>query len=378
MNLRDSTSTARRTPLPAAFPAALGDFVVRYGIILVGVTLYIAFSATTTGFGTWDNTVSILQIQAVAAIAALGMTLTAIVGDLDLSVGAVTGLSVTVAAEAMIHYELTGPSAIVICLLVGLLVGCVNATLIVFLNIPPLLATLGTMFTIQGLKRWLVDGQTLTTGMKLGDGTVVKGRFTDDFTAIDGDKLFGIPYSVHLFLVIALLLWVFLQRTRHGRVFYAVGGNEEAARLAGTRVKRYKFAAYAISGVLAATAGIILASRLRQGDVTAGDSSLLDAVAMTLVGYAVLGAKKPNALGTFVGAVFIGLILQGLTMRGLPYYTQDLIKGLVLIFALLMSFSLRRGRRRRAAAATPGSDSRVGAGPEVPTTAPAIAERTHG
>jgi simple sugar transport system permease protein len=131
-------------------------------------------------------------------------------------------------------------------------------------------------------------------------------------------------------------------------VFYAVGGNAEAARLAGARVRRFQFGAYAMSGLLAAVAGIILASRLRQGDVTAGDSALLDAVAMTLVGYAVLGAKKPNALGTVVGAIFIGLILQGLTQLGLPYYTQDLIKGLVLIFALLMSFSLRR--RRRAAA----------------------------
>ena len=213
---------------------------------------------------------------------------------------------------------------------------------------PPLLAALGTMFTVQGLKRWLVDGQTLITGLTLPSGERVTGRFTDDFTAIDGTQLLGIPLSVYLFAVIAVLVWVFLERTRYGRVFYAVGGNAEAARLAGARVRRFQFGAYAMSGVLAAVAGIILASRLRQGDVTAGDSALLDAVAMTLVGYAVLGAKKPNALGTVVGAIFIGLILQGLTQLGLPYYTQDLIKGLVLIFALLMSFSLRRRRRSAA------------------------------
>lgn len=331
-------------------PFSLADFFVRYGVVLVGVIIAVVFSIVIPNFATADNVVSILQTQAVAAIAALGMTLTAVVGDLDLSVGAIAGLSVTVAAMVMIRYAMTGPTALVVCLIAGLIVGSVNAVMIVMLNIPPLLATLGMMFTIQGLKRWLVDGQTLVTGMTLPSGVQVKGRFTSDFAAIDSKSVFGVPISVYLFVLISLLVWIFLERTRYGRLFYAVGGNAEAARLAGARVRRYQFAAYAISGVLAAIAGIILASRLRQGDVTAGDSSLLDAVAMTLVGYAVLGAKKPNALGTFVGAIFIGLILQGLTQLGLAYYTQDLIKGLVLIFALLMSFSLHRRRRARHAA----------------------------
>lgn len=335
------------TAEPGGF--SVTDFFVRYGVVLVGVLIAVVFSVAIDGFATPANAVSILQTQAVAAIAALGMTLTAVVGDLDLSVGAVAGLSVTVAAVVMVRFALTGGTAIGACLLAGLLVGCANATLIVSLNVPPLLAALGTMFTIQGLKRWLVDGQTLTTGMTLPNGERVTGRFTEGFAAIDGSQLFGIPFSVYLFALTAVLVWVFLERTRYGRVFYAVGGNTEAARLAGARVRRYQFGAYAISGVLAAIAGIILASRLRQGDVTAGDSALLDAVAMTLVGYAVLGAKRPNALGTVVGAIFIGLILQGLTQLGLPYFTQDLIKGLVLIFALLMSFSLRRRRRMAAA-----------------------------
>jgi simple sugar transport system permease protein len=336
-------AVAERDPFSAA------EFVVRYGVILVGVLIAVAFALLIPGFATPNTLVAILQTQAVAAIAALGMTLTAVVADLDLSVGAVAGLSVTVAALVMVRWALTGGTAIAACLLAGLLVGCVNAAMIVWLNVPPLLATLGTLFTVQGLKRWMVDGQTLITGLTLPSGERLTGRFTDDFTAIDGSQLLGIPLSVYLFAVIAVLVWVFLERTRYGRVFYAVGGNAEAARLAGARVRRFQFGAYAISGVLAAVAGIILASRLRQGDVTAGDSALLDAVAMTLVGYAVLGAKKPNALGTVVGAIFIGLILQGLTQLGLPYYTQDLIKGLVLIFALLMSFSLRRRRGRAAA-----------------------------
>lgn len=342
-------ATVGRPTGPHRDPVSIVDFFVRYGVLLIFVGVIVVFSIVIPNFASMNTVTSILQAQTVAGIAALGMTLTAVVGDLDLSVGAIAGLSVTVAALVMIKYALTGPTAIIACLLTGLAAGCVNAVLIVYLNIPPLLATLGTMFTAQGLKRWLVDGQTLVSGMRLpGQTETMTGRFTSDFAAIDGSRLWGLPYSVYLFLVIALLMWVFLERTRFGRLFYAVGGNPEAARLSGTRVPRYRFAAYAISGVLAAIAGIILASRLRQGDVTAGDSTLLDAVAMTLVGYAVLGAKKPNAFGTFIGALFIGVVLYGLTRLNMSYYTQDLIKGLVLIFALLISFSLRRRRRRTA------------------------------
>jgi len=326
--------------------ATLVDFFVRYGVLIIAVAVIVTFAFTIENFASMDTVTSILQAQTVAGIAALGMTLTAVVGDLDLSVGAVAGLSVTVAAMVMIRFALTGPTAIIACLLTGLAAGCVNAVLIVQLKIPPLLATLGTMFTAQGLKRWLVDGQTLVTGLRLRGGEPMKGRVTEDVAAIDGTKVFGLPISVYIFLLIALFMWIFLERTRFGRLFYAVGGNAEAARLAGARVPRYRFAAYAISGVLGSIAGIILISRLRQGDVTAGDSTLLDAVAMTLVGYAVLGARKPNAFGTFVGAIFIGVVLYGLARLGLSYYTQDLIKGLVLIFALLISFSLRRRRRK--------------------------------
>lgn len=344
-----------------ARPSAL-DFLVRYGVLVIFLVVLVVFSLVIDNFLSMNTLTSVLQAQTVAGIAALGMTLTAVVGDLDLSVGGVVGLSVTVAALVMIKYALTGPTAILVCLLTGLVAGAVNALLIVALNIPPLLATLGTMFTAQGLKRWLVDGQTLVSGMRLpGADEPLKGKFTSDFAAIDGNKLFGLPYSVYLFLLLALLMWVFLERTRFGRLFYAVGGNPEAARLAGTRIQRYRFAAYAISGLLAAIAGIVLASRLRQGDVTAGDSTLLDAVAMTLVGYAVLGAKKPNAFGTFIGALFIGVVLYGLTRLQMSYYTQDLIKGLVLIFALLISFSLRRRRSGRRRAALPATTTEAAA-----------------
>ncbi|MDP3526133.1 MAG: ABC transporter permease, partial [Hoeflea sp.] len=120
----------------------------------------------------------------------------------------------------------------------------------------------------------------------------------------------------------------------------AIGSNERAASLAGTNVNRYKILAYMISGVLASIGGMLLAARLGRGDIASGTNLLLDAVAAALIGYAVLGAAKPNAFGTSMGALFVGILLQGLTMMNAPYYTQDFIKGLVLVIALVFTFSL--------------------------------------
>ncbi|MDP8957999.1 MAG: ABC transporter permease, partial [Actinomycetota bacterium] len=138
----------------------------------------------------------------------------------------------------------------------------------------------------------------------------------------------------------------FLNHTRWGRVLYAIGGNREAARLAGVPVERYRILAYVISGVLASVGGILLAARLGRGDVGAGAPFLLEAVAAALIGFAVLGANRPNALGSVVGALFVGVMINGLTMKNAPYYTQDFVKGGLLVLALLLSFTVQRRRDR--------------------------------
>jgi simple sugar transport system permease protein len=152
-----------------------------------------------------------------------------------------------------------------------------------------------------------------------------------------------------IFLIaIAIGVWVFLETTRHGRLMYAIGSNQQAASLAGANVNRYKIVAYMISGVLASVGGILLAARLGRGDVASGNNLLLDSVAAALIGFAVLGASKPNAFGTAIGALFVGILLQGLTMMNAPYYTQDFVKGAVLVIALVFTFALSgRGGRAR-------------------------------
>ncbi len=324
----------------------LRDFIVKYGFILVTVILFVWFASTEPTFRMQNTLFSMLKFTSVVAITGLGVTLTMVVGGLDLSVGSIAGLSVTLSAMTMVIYAQTGAVALVVVLLGGALVGLFNAFLIVVLKIPDLLATLATMFTIMGLKLVPVDGQSVSSGLILRDGSVAPGKFTPGFLLIDRAYIGPVPLPVAIFFFLAFVVWIFLTKTRWGRVMYAIGSNPEAARLAGVRVQRYRALAYALSGVFASIGGLILSSRIGQGDISAGNSLLLDAVAVSLVGTSVLGMARPNAWGTTLGAVLIGIVITGLTIKGFPYYAQDVVKGLVLLTALIFSFTLSRRKSR--------------------------------
>lgn len=328
----------------------LRQLAVRYGFIAITVVLFLYFAGTEPSFRQASTLFSLLKFSSPVAIVGLSVTLTMVVGGLDLSVGAVTGMAVTISAMVMVFYAQVGGVAIAAVLVVGALIGVANAVLIVVLKIPDLLATLGMMFVIMGLKLVPVDGQSVSSGMILRDGSMAPGRFTDGFLAIDRAKLGPVPLPVIIFVVLTAATWFFLMRTRWGRLMYAVGANPEAARLAGVRVGLYRALAYVLSGVFASIAGLILASRIGQGDISAGNSLLLDGVAVALVGTSVLGLGRPNAWGTALGAVLMGILITGLTIKGFPYYGQDVMKGLVLIVALVFSFTLSRRKSRYAQA----------------------------
>jgi simple sugar transport system permease protein len=322
------------------------DATVKYGFIAVTVVLFVYFALTEPAFATSGSLFSMLKFASVTAILGLGVTFTMVVGGLDLSIGSAAGLAVQMAAMTMVFYNLTGTTAIGVVLLAGAAVGLVNAFLIVVCKIPDLLATLGMMFVIQGVKLIPVSGQSVTSGMVLRDGSVAPGRFTPDFLLIDRGFVGPFPLPVVIMLLLVVASWFFLSRTTWGRIMYAIGANPEAARLTGVRVGRYRALAYVLSGLLASVGGLILVSRIGQGDVNAGASSLLEAVAVALVGQSVLGQGKPNAWGTLLGAVLIAIVLTGLTMKGFQYYHQDTAKGTVLIVALLFSFTLSRKKAR--------------------------------
>ena len=326
------------------------DFLVKYGFIIVTVILFATFFSTQSTFRLSTTFFSMLKYTSVVAITGLGVTLSMSVGGLDLSVGAVAGMAVTLSAMSMVVYNQPAIVAVAIVLAAGLVIGCVNAILIVVFKIPDLLATLASMFVIQGLKLVPVHGQSVSSGMMLTNGTTAPGKFTDGFLNIDGGSFGVIPYSVVIWFGLTILLWVFLTRTTWGRSMYAVGSNPEAALLAGVRVKWYRALAYIMSSFLASISGLILASRIGQGDISAGNSLLLDSVAVSLVGTSVLALGKPNAWGTALGAFLIGVVITGFTIAGFPYYAQDIVKGAVLLLALIFSFTLSRKKSRFIAA----------------------------
>ena len=317
----------------------LRDGVYRYGLLVILVALIVFFSLTEPAFPTWRNALVILQGVAITAIVALGVTISLTVNGFDLSVGSTVSLTVMMTAATQVYWDLGPVWAVVIGLATGVVIGLVNGLLIVVARIPDLLATLGTMFVFAGLALLLTSGQSVSSGAQY-NGAPAPGKFSPDFLWLGRGQIVGIPVPVIVMIVIGVVVSVFLARSRPGRLFQAIGSNPEASRLAGVRVGRYTMLAYVLSGLLASVGGILLAGRLGRGDVGAGGSLLLETVAAALIGFAVLGANRPNGFGTVIGAIFVGVVLNGLTMKNVPYYTQDLIKGALLVGALVLSFSV--------------------------------------
>lgn len=336
----------------------LVDFIVKYGMLVAIALLILFFGAANDAFLTVNNFLLIARAVSILIIVAIGVTLSVSVDGFDVSVGAVTGLSVLLSTSLMVIWNVEWTIAIAITLVAGMVVGLINSFFIIKLRIPDLLATLGMLYLAQGFQLMLTQGEAVYKGMFnpwSAERVQTTGEIALSFRNIGQGFVFGsegfsgIPIPVILMLVIAIVVHIFLQYTRWGRMFYAVGGNREAARLSGIPVNRIRLYAYVLSAVLATIAGIVLAGRIGSGAIRSGDPYLLDAVAATFFGFAVLGARRPNVFGTVAGALFVGILLNGLTMMNVEWFFQDFIKGFVLIASLAMSFFLvKRGRSRAA------------------------------
>ena len=318
----------------------------RYVIFFILAALILIFNTLEPAFLRPNNLFSVLQSVAVVVLLGIGVTVTLAVDGFDLSVGSVAAFTLMLSSYAMVALQLHAAETVLLALLAGAVIGLVNGLLIVGLRIPDLLTTLGMMFVLAGLQLIPSAGRSITVGLNLPDGTVARGSFDPAFLALGRQKLWDlIPLPVAIVAALAVVFWFLMECSRWGRVFYAVGGNETAAYLAGASVKVYRVAAYIISGTLASLGGVFVAARVGRGDVFAGSSLLLDSVAAALIGFAVLDQRRANVIGTVTGAVFVGILLNGLTMLNVPYYTQDFVKGIVLMGALALTFGIGRGRR---------------------------------
>jgi simple sugar transport system permease protein len=314
------------------------DFTFKYGALLVIALVFIVFTLVNENFMTYDNISDILRSISIVTFVAIGVTLSQIVDGFDLSVGSTVSLTTVVSATLMVWYQQPLIVVIVVPIIIGALVGLLNSFLIIKLRIPDLLATLAIMYIIGGVHKTYTKGFSIYNNMRMQDGKAAPGKFSPDFLWIGQGKLLGIPVPVILMIVAVVIVHIFLTYTKWGRQLYITGGNREAARLSGISVNKIRLMAYVLSGIFAACGGILYASRVGSGQIDAGSPVLMEAVAAVFVGYSVLGAGKPNVIGTFFGAVLIGVLLNGLTMLNVPYFGFDIVKGAVLVFALAITF----------------------------------------
>lgn len=326
---------SKEIPLPDAQPwrHQLFDFLYKWGMLLTVVALIALFGLASDNFLDPNNIINILRSIAIVTVIAIGVSISLSIGGFDLSVGSTASLANAIVVSLFVWYGFGTTGAIILTLLICTLVGLFNAFLIAVLKIPDMLATLASLFVIQGVAMTYSYGGSITQNMLLPSGDMAEGVIPEIFSALG-----QVPVIVLIMLAVTIVVQLYLSLTKHGRRMYAIGGNPEAARLAGIRTARYRVLAYVLSSLLAALGGILLASRIGSSQVNAGGGYLMDAVAAAYIGFSLAGSGKPNAFGTLIGAIILGVLQNGLVMLSVPYYAMDIIKGLVLALALALTY----------------------------------------
>lgn len=304
------------------------NYLLDYGIVLVLLALFILFSILSDRFLSSSTLFTILKQVSITGIISVGMTFVMLTGGIDLSVGAVAGVSGVLAAAFMVNGTPTIPACI-LCLAIAALCGLVNGVCVTILNIPPLIATLGSMTSLRGAA-YLISGGSPVYGFDAAVKNFAQG------------KIAGIPYPVILMFFIFCIGAFILFSTRTGRYIYGVGGNEEASRLSGVKVTRIKMTVYILSAFLSGIAGLVLLSRTNSGQPSAGNGYEMDAITAVVLGGVSMNGGKGNIWLVIVGVIIMGTLSTGMVMNNINDYAQQVIKGLVLIAAVAFdSFSQR-------------------------------------
>lgn len=293
----------------------------KFGTAIILVLLIIFFSSATSNFLTGGNLLNVLRQNAATGIICLGMTIVMLTGGIDLSVGAIVGITSVICSYCMVNMGLDMYVSMFIALMAGVIAGLVNGFLINTLRIPALIATLGTQTAIRGLCYIITGGYTIYD-------------FPAAFGVIGRGYLGIVPIPVIIMVVVLIIGWYLINQTKYGRYLYAIGGNAEASRLSGINVNLRILSAYAISGLLAAIAGIIELSRLSSGQPTAGEGYEMTAITAVVLGGISVSGGEGKFRGVIFGILIMGILSNGLVMMNVSTYYQQLIKGLVLIFAV--------------------------------------------
>ena len=328
MTIEDAmTATVPRTERKGRFRATLAQ----YGIYLALLLLVLFFTASSDVFLTSANLLNVLRQVSIIGICAVGMTFVLLTGGIDLSVGSVIGVSGMTCAT-LVAAGFPPPLAVAAALAFGLLAGLLTGFIINEAGIPPLITTLGLMTALRGVS-YLIGGGLPVYGVP------------ESLKALGQGYVLGIPVPVILMAVTLLLGHVVLTHTRFGREVYGVGGNEEAARLSGVNVKRLKYKVYALSGTLAAFAGIVLMARVNSGQPKGGEGYELDIITAVVLGGVSIFGGIGRLTGVLAGVLIMGVLANGMILLNIDEYVQWVVKGTVLLAAVALDqFIYRQGK----------------------------------
>ena len=299
------------------------QIINKYGIYLAFIFLVMILTIISPPFLKPSNIINILRQISITGIIAVGMTFVIITGGIDLSVGSVLALSAVVAASFAHPDEYPLLVPLLLGLLVGLSLGTLNGILIAKKRLAPFIVTLGMMTAARGLSLVYTNGRPVI-------------NLSDNYNQIGGGYLAGIPLPVIAFLLILLIGVFILHFTRFGRYVYAIGGNELAAKVSGINTNRILIGVYALTGMLAGLAGIVLSSRVMSGSPSTGQGYELDAIAAVVIGGTSLSGGIGSIAGTIVGALIIGVMNNGLDLLNVSSYWQQIVKGFIIVLAVLL------------------------------------------
>jgi ribose transport system permease protein len=294
---------------------------------LIGLLIFSAIiSIINPRFLSIFNILNVLRQTSINSIIAAGMTFVILTGGIDLSVGSILAFCGAVSAALIASGQ---PIVVVlfVALLTGTIMGLLTGVIISRGKVQAFIATLVTMTIVRGATLVFTQGKPINAGI---------GKASEAFAWLGGGYIMGIPVPVYLMILVYGVAWYTLHQTRFGRYTYALGGNEEAARLSGLATKKLKTIVYGISGFLAALAGIIMTARLSSAQPTAGTGYELDAIAAVVLGGTSLAGGSGRILGTIVGALIIGILNNALNLMNVSSYYQMMAKGAVILIAVLL------------------------------------------
>ncbi len=308
-------------------------FLRRYATVFGYIVLLTFFSLVSKRFLSLNNFITILRTIAPLAILSLGLTFVMITKRTDLSIGYSTSILGIVVGACMKRFGFPVWGSVIVTMVAGATIGTVNGFAVAYVGIPDFIATLGIGYLLGGLNQAYTKGYSISS-------------FPDSFNLFGMQRIKGVlPVSVIILLLVFLVFYFVISKTRFGRYIYSIGGNEEATMMSGINVKKNILKAYIVCGIGAGIAAVVMTSKLGQANPTAGESYLLDAMASVYLGATAFKDGEPNLLGTLLGTLIIGTMSNGLTLMNVPYFVKDIATGLIIIIAVTIT-ALQKMRKQ--------------------------------